>query len=451
MPRVRYLAAFGLVCLAGCASGVSTVEEMDTAMNEVLAQGLDAPRDGKPAGKSTVGLSKGFSNALHEAVLVNDGYITAQAYEEEALAGVKIAKSARRVQTGANLTVGGIREGSPVLETSVGGSGDVSISQLVYDGGAAGGGINRATAAAIAARSDRLDRSNLIALEAGRAWIDTWQANERLALLRHKTRDLDDLMGQMDRMVANGMIDRATVDNAKRQLLDIKLEQTGLEATRAEAAVRFEQYFKQPADGIARPAEIVKPAVARARAVEWENAPALKRSVAEIFAAKGAAQEAKSAFKPRVSLQAGVTSPMDPGDTTDVSAGLRLQYVFNDGGRRKSQLEAAEKRVLALEAQFAEIQRGTKAEINGALVRLSALETSMPLVDEKVKLAASEAEVARSQIATGQANLRQLISAEIENYRACDQQIQMQSERLILLLTIAARTGYLTDVIGLKP
>lgn len=451
MPRLHHMAAFGLVCLAGCASTVTPMADMDSAMNGVLAQGLDAPSDGASAAQSAVALNQGFSGALRGAVLANDGYITAQAYEEEALSGVKVAKSARRVQAGTNLTVGGVREGSPVLDTTYGGAGDVTISQLVYDGGAAGGEINRATAAALAAQADRIDRGNIIALEAGRAWIDTWQASERLALLRRKTGDLDDLMSQMDRMVANGMIDRATVENAKRQLLDIKLERTGLEAARAEAAVRFEQYFKQGTDSIAPPVEIVKSAVVRTRADEWKNAPALKRSVAEIFAAKGAAQEAKSAFKPRVSLQAGVTSPMNPSDTTDVSAGLRIQYVFNDGGRRKSQLKAAEKRVEALEAQFAEAQRGTKAEIDGAIVRLAALETSMPLVAEKITLAASEADVARSQITTGQANLRQLISAEIEHYRACDQQLQMQSERLILLLTIAARTGYLTEVIGLKP
>ena len=75
----------------------------------------------------------------------------------------------------------------------------------------------------------------------------------------------------------------------------------------------------------------------------------------------------------------------------------------------------------------------------------------MPLVAQKIKLTKSEAETARSQIATGQANLQQLISAEIENYRACDQQIQMQAEKLTLLLTVAGRTGYLTEVIGLTP
>ena len=348
-----------------------------------------------------------------------------------------------------NATFGALREGDPVSKTTSGAAGSATLSQLVYDGGASEGAIDRATAAALAAQAGRLERGNTIALDAARAWADYWMATERWALLQRKTGDLADLMDQVDRMAANGMIDLAAVQRARGQNLDIQLERTGLDAARAEAAVRFEQYFQQVPQKVGRPVEIVSVQMARARAADWKSAPALKRTLAELFAAQGAAEEAHSAFRPRVSLQAGVTSPMDQASTTDVSAGFRLQYVFGDGGRRKAQLEAAKKRVEALEAQVTDAQRISKAEMDGALVRLDALERSMPLVAQKIKLTKSEAEIARSQIATGQANLQQLISAEIENYRACDKQIQMQAERLAVLLSVAGRTGYLAELIGL--
>ena len=50
---------------------------------------------------------------------------------------------------------------------------------------------------------------------------------------------------------------------------------------------------------------------------------------------------------------------------------------------------------------------------------------------------------------TGQSNLRFLVEAEIEIYRAQDQEIKMQAERQIVLFTIAAGTGDLTKIIGL--
>ena len=74
----------------------------------------------------------------------------------------------------------------------------------------------------------------------------------------------------------------------------------------------------------------------------------------------------------------------------------------------------------------------------------------MPLLADKLRLSRLEAETSRSQMLTGQSNLRQLVEAEIAIYRAQDQQIAMQAERQVLLLTIAARTGALSQLVGLQ-
>ena len=451
MLRSQYFAVWAVALLAGCASDAGSIGEMESEMRESLAQDLDFAEPDNLNNHGSITTSAGFSEALRSAVLANDGYSAAIAIEAEAIAGIGVSSSARRPQLVANSTLGVIREGAPTSNTTSGAAGDVTLTQLVYDGGALNGAITRATAAALAAQADRRDRGNMIAVDAARAWTDYWMASERLVLLQRKTADLGDLMAQMDRMAVNGMLDRASVERARRQYLDIQLEQSGLEAARDEAAARFEQYFQQEPKSIGRPVDLVTVQMARSRAADWKSAPALKRAVAELFAARGVAEEARSAFRPRVSLQAGVMSPMDQDDTTDVSAGLRLQYVFGDGGRRKSQLEAADNRVEALESQLRDAQRIAKAEMLRALSRLDALERSIPLVDQKIALTKSEVETARSQIATGQANLQQLISAEIENYRVCDQQIQMKAERFLVLLTVAGRTGYLSDLIGLMP
>jgi outer membrane protein TolC len=369
--------------------------------------------------------------------------------EAEAISGIAVVQSGRRSQLSANGTVGALREGSPTSETTVGASGDVMLSQLVYDGGAIGGAVDAATAVAIAAQADRLAQGNTIALEAARAWVHYWQADRRLGYLDEATADLADVIEQVDRMAASGMLDQAAVENVRKQHLGIQLERGALEAARSEAALRFALYFGEAPQSLPQPVPLLTPQIARARAAEWQSAPALKRIAAEVFAAKGAEQEALAAFKPVIRMQGGVNTPMDANDTTDVSAGLRIQYVFNDGGRRKAQLAAAKQRVFALEAQFTDAQRVAQTEMQASLVQLDALEEAMALVQEKSVLTQSEVEIARSQIATGQVNLQQLLTAEIENYRAVDQSIQLQGEKHVLLLTIAAQSGYLTKLIGL--
>jgi adhesin transport system outer membrane protein len=149
-------------------------------------------------------------------------------------------------------------------------------------------------------------------------------------------------------------------------------------------------------------------------------------------------------------VQAGVRTPLEDDESTDMMLGLSLEYSFNDGGRRKMQLEAAEARVAASDAQLSDAQRVLEAELQAALKQLVSIERTVPLLAEKLRLSRSEAETSRSQMQTGQSNLRQLVEAEIEIYRAEDQQVAVQAERQILLLTIAARAGALSRLVGLQ-
>lgn len=261
---------------------------------------------------------------------------------------------------------------------------------------------------------------------------------------------MDTMVGQMERMAANGFVDRAALDSARRQIVDITLEETRLQADLREAQVRFQRFFNRAPGRLVGPSELITPAQARMAASAWQQSPRLERSAAELLIALSAVASAEAVFRPRARLQAGVSSPMEDGESIDTTLGLVLEYQFGDGGRRESQLASAQARAQAVEAQLTDAQHSLQAELDAALTRLAALERSMPLVAEQIRLSASEAETSRSQITTGQSNLRQLVEAEIENYRAQDRQIAMRAAREILLLTVVARTGELGRQIGLE-
>jgi outer membrane protein TolC len=434
--------------LAGCSEAPIGFDEMDAQVVAQLQEGELADTGASETGP--VELSGGFKPAVRAAVDRNAGYQAAVAFEKEAAASIGVASSARRPQVGGNGTIGSVYEGDPIDETTTGVAGGVTLSQLVFDGGGADAAVTRATAQAVAARAERLDRANLVALDASRAWIDVWQYQMRLSWLTTKTAKMENLVSQIERMASNGMLDRASLDSAKRQIVDIELQRSTLKAELADARIRFQRFFGREAARLEAPETVFSTSMARSHANAWKTAPALRRSAAELAAARGAAAEAEAAFKPKVSLQAAAISPLDTDDTTNVNAGLRVDYTFGDGGRRKAALEAARARVSALEEQLEEEQQVAKARMDAAIEKLATIEASMPLVARKIELSASEAETARSQIATGQSNLRQLVEAEIENYRARDQHIQMLAQQHMLLLEIAAGAGLLTGIIGLE-
>ena len=435
-----------LVFLASC-DAPTEISEMRTIVEERLTtSAFGAPiSEAQP-----IALAQGLAPALRAAVTTNQGYLGALALEAEAMGQVGVAASARRPQLTGNANVGGIRETGSNAATTTGIAGGLNLSQLVYDGGASASAMNRSTALALSAQAGRVAQGNEIALSAARAWIDLWQYSERLRLMLARTAEMDTLIDQIERMASNGMLDRASLENAQRQIVDIKLEESRLIAGQAEAQVLFQRYFNATPSTVPQPSELVSAAQARSLAQDWQTSPGLQRQAAELLAAQAAVGEAQSAFRPRARLQAGALSPLDSADSTDVSVGLSLEYSFSDGGRRKKQLEAAEARVAATDAQLSDAQRGLEAELQAGLTRLAAIERAMPLLADKLRLSQSEAETSRSQMLTGQSNLRQLVEAEIEIYRAQDQQIAMQAERQILLLTIASRTGALSRLVGLE-
>ena len=430
------------LALTGCTGTPMSKREMSEALSfELASTSAEAAEH--------VALSDGFAAAVARAVDSNSGYRAAVAQEREAASQVGVAESVRRPQMSADANIGGIREFDSAGGSMTGIYVGISLSQLIYDGGEATAAINRATAEALSARAQRVVQANTLALEVARAWIDVWQFEERIRLLRSRTSEMDTIVGQIERMAANGFVDRAALDSARRQIVDVQLEETRLLTSLADAKVRFRQHFRQTPGRLSWPAEIITPEVARSQANAWQNAPSLEARAASVIAARHGVAEAEAAFRPRIRLQTGLRTPMDTEDPASGTLGLGFGYSFFDGRRRVHQLEVAIARRAAVENQLQEERTTLEAELAAAMAGLSGIERSMPLVAEQIRLSASEAETSRSQISTGQSTLRQLVEAEVENYRAQDRQLAMRAERKMLLLTIAARTGELGRRIGL--
>ncbi len=447
LMRRLSLSALALA-LTACAEAPIEMEEMSS---EIAAALETAPSSEAVADRTAIDLRAGFEPALRAAVEANEGYRAALRLEQEATSRIGVAASVRRPQISGNANLGGIREtgGTQPDNTTTGVSAGINISQLIYDAGASTAEVNSATAQALGARAEREARGNELALEAARAWIDVWQFEARLGLLRRRTAEMDSLIAQMERMAANGMVDRAAMDSARRQVVDITLEETRLQSQLATAQVRFERLFNRADGDVGQPEALLTMAEAEATARAWQTAPGLRQTAAQMVVAQNAVARAQAAFRPTARLQAGVNSPMEEGESTDTTVGLMVEYTFGDGGRRRAELASAEARAEASEEQLTDAQRTLQAELAAALTQLRSIEQSMPLVAEQIRLSASEAQTSRSQIRTGQSNLRQLVEAEIENYRAQDRQIAMRAERHIVLLTMAARTGELSRRLGL--
>jgi outer membrane protein TolC len=320
------------------------------------------------------------------------------------------------------------------------------VSQLVYDGGASNAAMNGALAQALAARASAQEAGNSAALEAVRAWAELWAVQQQMGFLTSRGAEVGVLLEQVDRMTENGMLDSATRDSARIAVSDMQIEETALLSALTGAEARFAQHFGAvPAQKLARPTALYTTAALSDLAKDVSLAPTLRKIAAELVAAEAAESQARAQFKPIINLNLGMTSPMDKNDGTDTTVGLQMRYTFNDGGRRKAQLQTAVARKEAAAASLQAAKAEAEAMSVASLARLRALDTSAGLVDKKLEAAASQAATAASQVSLGQSTLRGVIDAQIAEYRAQEQQIKLIADRVVLQATIAASMGILLN------
>ncbi len=439
-----FIAGFSIIVLCGCSVPMS-----NSSLRSNINDYLILEREENDILEINLELGLGFS--VREAVVADDSYLEAVSLERAAKNQVDVARSSGRLQFRGNTNIGVIKEvDDPIADSTTSGvSGGLSISKLLYDGGRTASEINKSSALAISAQANREVKGNEIALSAAQSWIDLWQYGERLRLIRERTSVMGTLVDQIGRMATSGMLDRASVDAARRQIVDVKLEEMKLVTEQSKARLRFKSFFHKVSPVLTRPAELIDADRARRMLANLPESPTLVFAAANVLAERAALESARSEFRPQAFLRAGLQSPWEENESTDVTSGVSIEYTFNDGGRRQNALAAATERLEASEARFRDIKNNLKTELNSQLQRLTSIEDSIPLLQEKLRLSQSEAQASRSQLLTGQSNLRFLVEAEIEIYRAQDQEIKMQAERQVVLLTIVAGTGDLAEIIGL--
>jgi outer membrane protein, adhesin transport system len=432
--------------LVGCGQSPEDIATMRLLIDEQI---LSDTQDSATSETAPLPFEQ-FEVALFAAVSQNELYRAALATELAAKAQVNVASSGKRPQISSSLNAGLIQDmSSDNDDVETGAIAGVNLSQLIYDGGETTADINRANAEVLIAEAERMVRGNDVASQASQAWVDVWKHQSRAELLTSRLSKLNELVGQVERMAANGMVDRSVLDSAMRERLEFEMVDLDIQADLQDAELRFQRLFNTPPARLQLPANVVTAPAIRAAVNAPRQAPELQRSAAELIVARSAVAMAEAGFEPRIRLQAGVRSPVDLQDDVNGSLGVVMEYVIGDGGRRQSQLESATAQMQRAEAQFTAAKQALETELNISIARLDAIERTMPVVTQREALAAARIETLQSQLATGQTGLGQLIDAEIQLYRVRDQVITMRAEREILFLTIGARLGLLARQIGL--
>jgi len=442
--------AFVMVMFALSACGApeystAKIKSEVNALSSVSTDILSQPKLAKT-------LSGDFKNDLSKIVINSSEYIASMSAYNSSLSQILVADANRELQISASANAGQtVKDGAGLSSTTArGASANISISQLIFDGGSSVAKIDQARANAFIAEMDVELAANSTAKDAAVSWINLDTLYKRDARLQALITKTEKMLTQMETLVASGMIDKSASASAEIAARALSLEKASIDAQISAASASYMKFFGTVPKNLSTPPSLLTAADIAHIQSHWNRAPIMARTAAQVLAAKQSLIAAQGREKPTVGFKAGMASPMEKDERTTYAVGLEVSWIIGDGGRREANTAAQAANLEAAEQKLNGSKLAGKRELDTALSRRGALIASLETLAEQEAASQNELEIMLSQLATGQTTVRQLIQAEEKAYRTSDERILVASELLKIDFEMLASSGLLSKRLGIN-
>ena len=437
-----------MLALSACGAPQYSTSKLNSEVNALSK----VPSDILSQPKLVKTLSGNFNSDLSKIVTNSPEYIASMSSYKSSLSQILVADADRELQISASANAGQtVKDGAGLSSTTErGASVNLSASQLIFDGGSSVAKIDQARANAFIAEMEVELAANTTAKNAAVSWInlDTlYKRDTRFQALITKT---EKMLTQMETLVASGMIDKSASASAEIAARALSLEKANLDAQISAASASYMKFFGTAPKNLSTPPSLLATADIAHMQSNWNRAPIMAQTAAQVLAARQSLIAAQGREKPTVGFKAGMASPMEKDERTTFAVGLEVSWIIGDGGRREANTAVQAANLKAVEQKLEGAKLAGKRELDTALSRRAALIASLETLAAQEAASENELEIMLSQLATGQTTVRQLIQAEEKAYRTSDQRISVASELLKIDYEMLASSGLLSKRLGIN-
>jgi adhesin transport system outer membrane protein len=335
---------------------------------------------------------------------------------------------------------------------------ELTLSQLLFDGGAATGQLRRFSARAQGAEFNVVGTMQDVALRAGQAFVDVQRLREQLGIARENIRTHEKTLADVTLLADSGRGRRADVTQAEARRALAASSADQLAGQLAQAEDSFRHFMGRPPGALAAPPTFqtelpprVDDAIGQAIAMH----PVVKAAEKELDAAQHDRASARARLViPRVTVEAGLTRNRDvsgiPGQSNDQFAMLRLRYNLFRGFGESERVRETEARIDEAIAELARIRGEVERDIRQAWDALGSDRIRLPQLAQYARASADVAEAYRLQFQLGQRSLLDVLNAENERYNAVSSYIAGRAVIATDELRLLASQGRLIEALGLS-
>lgn len=335
--------------------------------------------------------------------------------------------------------------------------GDLIVDQLLFNSGGREAEIRRQAARTDAAASRVEERSEYVALNVARTYIDYLLQQRLVAIAEDNATFHDRLAGDLREGVAKGSISIADQQQAEERLQSARARLTEAREDLENAAITFRTLTGLPLDSVAMPPDLsqfMPASTEEAEGLARQNNPRVQEALADLATAREEVRAARAELGPRVNLEGRARAGHDidgfSGRTTDVLGNVVLRWTLFNGGTKEANVREQNNRADEVHARLFERTRQAEEDVRTASNRLQNQSRLVTELETQGRITDDLLLSYREQFNIGRRSLLDVLDAQ--NTRA-NVQAQTETARLARLYAqyrLLAATNRLIESLGVS-
>src|SRR5687768_7404882 len=331
--------------------------------------------------------------------------------------------------------------------------GELIVDQLLFDSGGREAEIRRQAARTDAAAARVEERSEFVALNVARTYIDYLLQQRLVAIAEDNATFHERLSGDLREGVSKGSISIADQQQAEERLQSGRARVTEAREDLENAGITFRALTGLPVDSVSMPPDLSQcqpGTLEEAEALARQNNPRVQEAIADLATAREDIRAARADIGPRVNLEGRARAGHDidgfSGRTTDLMGNVVLRWDLYNG------------RIKEAHARLFERTRRAEEDVRTAWSRLqnqsrlvSELETQQRIADDLLLSYREQFNIGRRSLldVLDAQNTRNNVQAQTETARLsklyAQYRVLASTNRLIECLGVSMPTSAYSD------
>ena len=334
----------------------------------------------------------------------------------------------------------------------------LTVQQTLWDSGARRSELERQAARTDGAANRVEERSEFIALEVVRSYLNYLLQQRLVAVADDNVTFHDTLTNDLRQGVTQGSISIADQQQAEERLQSARVRRTEAQEELTDAGIEFMMLTGIPIDTVTMPPPVtanLPTSLDQAVELARTQNPLVREALADVDAAHAVVRAARAELGPKISLEGRARTGEDidgfAGDTTDLQALLVMRWTLFSGGINQANVQEQVRRVSEERYRLHEASRDAESDVRSAWNRrdqqgrlLGDLETQSRISDD---LLISY----REQFNVGRRSLLDVLDAENTRHNV---QVQRETARFAALFAeykMLAATNQLLKTLNIAP